>query len=196
MGEYHHGDLANALLQSARAVLSQKGIHGLTLRACAAHAGVTHAAPTYHFKSLKGLLTELAVIAYDEFTFCLQTRYEQVVHESPSSRLQEVGQAYVDFAVKEPQLFELMFSSIELDYENQRLKSSSSKAYEQLTNIVHPLFKEKGLGEEKREKAESLVWSLVHGYASLLINEQVPHSQCTDSSKVIMPDLHLLGELL
>ena len=49
MSEYHHGDLANALLQSARAVLNDKGIHGLSLRACAAHAGVSHAAPTHHF---------------------------------------------------------------------------------------------------------------------------------------------------
>ena len=52
MGDYHHGDLANALLQSARIVLDEKGIHGISLQACAAHAGVSHAAPTHHFKSL------------------------------------------------------------------------------------------------------------------------------------------------
>ena len=83
MGEYHHGDLANALLQSARVVLNEKGVHGLTLRACAAHAGVSHAAPSYHFKSLRGLLTELAVIAYDEFTAALQAEFDQVAHQPP-----------------------------------------------------------------------------------------------------------------
>lgn len=198
MGEYHHGDLANALIQSARAVLNEKGIHGLSLRACAAHAGVSHAAPTHHFKSLRGLLTELAVIAYDEFTDALQTKYEQVSHEPPQARLQKVCQAYVDFAVKDPQLFELMFSSAPLlDFENPRLQSSAGKAYQQLTGIVHPLFDEKKLDENKREQAEALVWSVVHGYANLLMNEKGRYgAECEDDSRATLPDLSLLGALL
>ncbi|MFT5502571.1 MAG: AcrR family transcriptional regulator [Gammaproteobacteria bacterium] len=196
MSDYHHGDLANALLQSARSVLNEKGIHGLSLRGCAAHAGVSHAAPTYHFKSLRGLLTELAVIAYDEFTATLQARYEEVSHELPRDRLQKVCQAYVDFAIREPQLFELMFSSTPLDFENSRLKSSAAKAYLQLTGVVHPAFDEKGLSEDKREQAEALIWSVVHGYASLILSERGRHGECSDSSKAVLPDLSLLGELL
>ena len=197
MGEYHHGDLANALLQSARAVLNEKGIHGLSLRACAAHAGVSHAAPTHHFKSLRGLLTELAVIAYDEFTLALHTSFQQVADQKPQVRLQEVCQAYIDFAIKEPQLFELMFSSTPLDFENPRLKESSAKAYAQLTGIVHPVFDAKGLSEDKREQADALVWSIVHGYANLLIKEQGRYGvDCKDTSKAKLPDLSLLGDLL
>jgi len=197
MSEYHHGDLANALLVSARAVLNEKGIHGLSLRACAAHAGVSHAAPTHHFKSLSGLLTELAVIAFDEFTVALQTRFQQVVDQDPQQILQEVSQAYVDFAIKEPHLFELMFSSIPLDFCNQRLLDSSAKAYEQLTGIVHPVFDAKGLSEDKREHAETLIWSVVHGYASLLLKEKGRYGDTQDSdSKKVLPNLSLLGDLL
>ena len=197
MGDYHHGDLANALLQSARVVLDEKGIHGLSLRACATHAGVSHAAPTHHFKSLRGLLTELAVIAYDEFTAALQAEYKHVVHELPRVRLQKVGQAYVDFSIKEPRLFELMFSSTPLDFENPRLKNSSGKAYQQLTGIVHPLFDAKEMDESKREQAEFLVWSIVHGYASLLMNERERYGiECRDNSKETLPDLGRLVELL
>jgi len=104
MSNYHHGDLANALLASARVVLNEKGIHGLSLRACAMHAGVSHAAPSHHFKSLSGLLTELAIIAFDEFTVALQERFAMNASQSSAERLQEVGQAYVDFAQKEPKL--------------------------------------------------------------------------------------------
>jgi AcrR family transcriptional regulator len=197
MGDYHHGDLANALLQSARVVLNEKGIHGLSLRACAAHAGVSHAAPTHHFKSLRGLLTELAVIAYDQFTVALQTEYEHVIHEPPRSRLQKVCQAYVGFSIKEPRLFELMFSSIPLDFENPRLISSSGEAYQQLVAIVHPLFDAKKMDESQREQTEILVWSVVHGYASLLMNERERYgSGFSDTSKMTLPDLGLLVELL
>lgn len=197
MRDYHHGDLANALLKSARVVLNEKGIHGLSLRACAAHAGVSHAAPTHHFKSLRGLLTELAVIAFDEFAEALQAEYTRVVHESPRIRLQQVGQAYVDYSVKEPRLFELMFSSIPLDFENPRLKSSSDQAYQQLLGIVHPLFDAKNMNEEKRKQTEILVWSIVHGYANLLMNEcERNGTTCTDTSKMTLPDLGILAELL
>ena len=197
MGDYHHGDLANALLQSARVVLNEKGIHGLSLRACAAHAGVSHAAPTHHFKSLRGLLTELAVIAYDQFTAALQTEHKRVMNEPPRSRLQKVCQAYVDFSIKEPRLFELMFSSSPLDFENPRLKSSSGKAYQQLIAIVHPLFDAKKMDEGRREQTEILVWSLVHGYACLLMNERERYGgKYSDTSKETLPDFGLLVELL
>jgi len=195
MGDYHHGDLANALLASARAVLNQKGIHGLSLRACAMHAGVSHAAPAHHFKSLSGLLTELAIIAFDEFTFALQKKFSQVSDQPPERRLQEVGQAYIDFSLKEPRLFELMFSSNPLDYENPRLQTSASNAYQQLTAVVHPLFDKKNIGENKREQAEALIWSIVHGYANLLLKQKNKiASDC--GSEVELPDLSLLGELL
>lgn len=197
MGDYHHGDLANALLQSARIVLNKKGIHGLSLRACAAHAGVSHAAPAHHFKSLRGLLTELAVIAFDQFTTALQAEHKQVMHEPHRLRLQKVCQAYVNFSIKEPRLFELMFSSIPLDFENPRLKSSSSNAYQQLIAIVHPLFDAKKMDKKRREQTEILVWSLVHGYACLLMNER---ERCgdgySDTSKETLPDFGLLVELL
>ena len=197
MGDYHHGDLANALLQSARIVLDEKGIHGISLRACASHAGVSHAAPAHHFKSLRGLLTELTVIAYDLFTTALQTQHKHVIHEPHKCRLQKVCQAYVDFSIKEPRLFELMFSSIPLDFENPRLKSSSGKAYQQLIDIVHPLFDAKKMDKGRREQTEILVWSLVHGYACLLMNERERYgSECSDTAKETLPDFGLLVELL
>ena len=198
MGDYHHGDLANALLQSARLVLNEKGVHGLTLRACAAHAGVSHAAPTHHFKSLRGLLTELAVIAYDEFTAALQAEFDHMADESPRVRLHRVCQAYVDFALREPRLFELMFSSTPLDFENTRLARSSGLAYEQLIAIVHPLFDEQNMADENREQTEILVWSVVHGYASLLMNRRERYKSACDESctaDIALPDLNLLGQL-
>ena len=60
---YHHGDLREALLKAAERVLERDGLAGLTLRAVAREAGVSHAAPTHHFGDLTGLLSELAAIA-------------------------------------------------------------------------------------------------------------------------------------
>src|SRR5213593_1800207 len=64
---YHHGALHDALLKAAERVLERDGLAGLTLRAVAREAGVSHAAPTHHFGDLTGLLSELAAIGYRMF---------------------------------------------------------------------------------------------------------------------------------
>src|SRR5260370_4613036 len=61
---YHHGALHDALLEAAERVLERDGLSGLTLRAVAREAGVSHAAPTHHFGDLTGLVSELAAIGF------------------------------------------------------------------------------------------------------------------------------------
>ena len=50
---------------AAERVLERDGLPGLTLRAVAREAGVSHAAPTHHFGDLTGLLSELAAVGVD-----------------------------------------------------------------------------------------------------------------------------------
>src|SRR5471032_2109867 len=65
---YHHGALRDALLDAAEVVLERDGLAGLTLRAVAREAGVSHAAPTHHFGDLTGLVSELAAIGFRQFS--------------------------------------------------------------------------------------------------------------------------------
>ncbi|MGH8432616.1 MAG: TetR family transcriptional regulator, partial [Solimonas sp.] len=52
---YHHGDLREALVAAAIALLEEKGLSGFTLRQCARRAGVSHAAPAHHFATADDL---------------------------------------------------------------------------------------------------------------------------------------------
>ena len=56
---HHHGDLRQALVAAGIELLDEGGLAALTLRRCAARAGVSHAAPAHHFKGLRGLLTAI-----------------------------------------------------------------------------------------------------------------------------------------
>ena len=62
---YHHGDLKNALLDAADALLLREGLQGLTMRACARLANVSHAAPAHHFGDTQ--LRELHIIDAQDF---------------------------------------------------------------------------------------------------------------------------------
>ena len=196
MSDYHHGDLRKALLEAAHAVLNEKGIHGLSLRACAAKAGVSHAAPTHHFKSLSGLLTELAIIAFGEFTAALRQAYESADAEtSLQQRLQTAGSTYLQFALREPELFKLMFSSPLPDQTNERLAEVSGQAYAELTRLVKPLCEVEGITDEAAvTQAELLVWSTIHGYAHLSLKQQDIYGVCDDMTAG-MPPMGILGTL-
>ena len=70
-GGYHHGDLRQAMIEAAEAVLAEKGVGGFTLRECARRAGVSPAAPAHHFGNLVGLLTAIATLGFDDLSFNL-----------------------------------------------------------------------------------------------------------------------------
>src|ERR1700727_1224820 len=90
---YHHGALHDALLKAAEKVLERHGIAGLTLRAVAREAGVSHAAPTHHFGDLTGLVSELAAIGFRQFNAAMAVAGAHGA--SPAEKAMARAKAYV-----------------------------------------------------------------------------------------------------
>src|SRR6476659_9169411 len=106
---YHHGDLHDALLKAAERVLERDGLPGLTLRAVAREAGVSHAAPTHHFGDLTGLLSELAAIGYTRFNAAMDAAGNSETH--PMMKGLASAKAYVAYAQAHPGMYGVMFRS-------------------------------------------------------------------------------------
>src|SRR5579864_2566463 len=100
---YHHGALRDALLKAAERVLERDGLAGLTLRAVAREAGVSHAAPTHHFRDLTGLVSELAAIGFRQFNAAMAAAC------APETPFPERGmaraKAYVAYAEAHPGMY-------------------------------------------------------------------------------------------
>jgi len=166
---YHHGALRDALLEAAESILIRQGIQGLTLRASAREAGVSHAAPKKNFGDLSGLLSELAALGFDRLSASMlaQTNGGQ----KPSERMNAIGRGYVDFARTNPALFLLMFRSERLDFSRPALVEAAKVALSVLTSS----FDKRGDGSPRTELSVSLAaqiaaWGQVHGLAMLLID--------------------------
>ena len=173
---YHHGDLAAALLEAAAAILEEAGVVGLTLRAVARRAGVSHMAPAHHFGDLTGLLSELAAVGFRQFSAELDVAtsarggpglHGQGLH---GQGLHGMGLAYVGFAQRHPGLFQLMFRSERLDPERPALKEAFGQAGAMLTRAAAGLEPGSGPPTLAQVAASVRAWSLVHGYAMLLID--------------------------
>ncbi len=168
---YHHGDLHGALLKAAKRVAEREGINGLTLRAVAREAGVSHAAPSHHFGDVTGLLSELAAIGFTKFSeqlgaaTCSETAPEAVAARKAS--------AYVSFARENPCLFQLMFRGERLDHDRPALREASESAFRKLAGIVAARRHEEVVPDHLTlEQAADIarIWSLVHGFAMLYLD--------------------------
>src|SRR5687767_10050776 len=62
---YHHGDLRQALLDSALAIVSEEGVRDVSLREVARRAGVTYAAPYHHFADKSALLAAVGAQGFE-----------------------------------------------------------------------------------------------------------------------------------
>src|SRR5262249_61158792 len=99
-----------AVLAAARAELVEHGTGAISLGAVARRAGLSHAAPKYHFRDRSGLLTAIATEGFHALARDLAQ-----VHESDAQRqLAALGRTYIDFGLSHRALFELMFTPSEL----------------------------------------------------------------------------------
>ncbi len=159
---YHHGDLRSSLLGAAETILDRDGIGGLTLRAAAREAGVSHAAPSHHFGDLSGLLSALAASGFVRFREELLAECA-VAGSGRVARVVALGRGYVG-------LFQLMFRSERLDWSSPGLQAAGEAAFGLLTQDEGGAVP----GDAAREFELLVVamarWSVVHGLATLLLD--------------------------
>ncbi len=165
---YHHGALREAMLEAAERILERDGIAGLTLRAAAREAGVSHAAPKNHFGDVRGLLSELAALGFTRFSAALVANAREC--ETTKARLAAIGHGYVTFAQQNPGLFLLMFRGERLDFRRPALRAAGEAAFEVLADAIGwhgPSETPLTLSVAARITA---AWSLVHGFAMLMLD--------------------------
>src|SRR6202048_3771741 len=133
---YHHGALRDALLEAAERVLERDGLSGLTLRAVAREAGVSHAAPTHHFGDLTGLVSELAAIGFRQFN---ATMAEACTAETPyPAKGLARAKAYIAYAKAHPGMYGLMFRTERLDYSRPSLHEAAETSFAGLAHAIRP----------------------------------------------------------
>jgi len=173
---YHHGDLPRALLDAAVQAILEVGPVAVSLRDLARRAGVSHAAPAHHFGDKAGLLTALAADGFRRLAATLRETYEA------TGSFLEVGVAYVRFAVNHRAHFEVMFRPELYRTEDPELV----RAREQTRALLYPPAAEVADGPDGGGdvRAGVAAWSLVHGLATLWLNQNLPPQLGDDPEQI------------
>jgi AcrR family transcriptional regulator len=106
---YHHGDLANALIDAGLKAVEQEGEAAVSLRDLAQSLGVSRAAPYRHFEDRDALLAAVAAKGFE----ALNQRYAAALQTPGDGRakLRAAQAAFFGFAYEKPGLYRLMFES-------------------------------------------------------------------------------------
>ena len=171
---YHHGDLKQALIDAGMKILKEEGVQALTLRSAARASGVSHSAPYAHFPDKQALLADISRQGFEELYDQLSRTTAEFRH-SPKALLIETGWTYAQFALTEPNYFKLMFSGIlEDQHAYPEFMAAVQKTFHLLMEVVQICQTGKVLRAEPVDDCAIAVWSLVHGFISLYLEQQFP----------------------
>jgi AcrR family transcriptional regulator len=162
---YHHGNLKSELIRAGIALIEEHGLPALSLRAIAARAGVSHAAPRNHFRNLRDLLTAIAAEAFRMHAAAMRTGLPP--DATREARLAAAMEGYCRFAREHPALFALMFSPRDCDMSDPELLTAGAASYAILSDIARDLAWDKSGLPDAQQRTETMLWSFVHGHAHL-----------------------------
>jgi AcrR family transcriptional regulator len=173
---YHHGDLRNALVESASRLIEASGPGAFSLREAAREVGVSANAAYRHFDDKGALISAVADDGFER----LAKRMLRAIDGAPGRRAEEppaiarfraVGRAYVEFAIEHPALFRVMFGEHGAGCASAPAKEADEVTPWTLLGTALDALVEAGLlTPERREGAELKAWTVVHGFASLAID--------------------------
>ncbi len=167
---YHHGDLANALLEAVEAIVVEKGVAGVTLREAARRAGVSHSAPAHHFGDKQGML---AAFAHQGFLM-LGAELARVAPGGPE-QARELGKAYIRFAAEHPAHFDVMFRWSFDKIEQPKLEAAAHATFA-IAEAQAEALVAAGLFRDVEPKAvAAFFWALVHGISTLWVDGTLAH---------------------
>jgi AcrR family transcriptional regulator len=166
---YHHGNLREALVEAALALIGEKGPAGFTIAEAARHAGVSPGAPYRHFRDAEALLAEVALRGFDRFAVLLSAAWNNG-QPDPIRAFEALGRTYLAFARDEPAFYAAMFET-RIAFDNHPgLLTAGDRAFTVLREAAERLTSRLPRGQRPPSLMVALhVWAMSHGIASLFV---------------------------
>ncbi len=171
---YHHGDLRNALIEAARALIAASGPEGFTLREVARQIGVNHRAAYRHFEDKRALLAAVAQQGFEALYVDYQRVMDAAQGHSAEQRLKDVLRHYVAFALAHPAEFTVMTGPrLNLDQRFPALEESAQQAFKVVVMLMQKALAVAGVTDVKTTDATVAMLAMVHGLSGLILLQRI-----------------------
>ena len=175
--DYRHGDLRSTLIEAALNSIAKTGEVEFSLRDLSVKSGVTHAAAYRHFSSKKEILVAVAEQGFAG----LSERFKNILLKNPKN-IEELGVAYVQFAIEHPHHFKVMFHPDVKTLESSDAETSlGHQTFSYLLSSVEANKKSGNFIDQDSQLIAMTAWAAVHGLATLIVNESLGQKMKADS---------------
>ena len=183
---YHHGNLAESLLDAVDELATRFGLEAVSLRGCARLVGVAPSSAFRHYADKRALLTAFATRALTQLSEAMEAARVRA-EQTGADTLRAVGLAYVEFAIDKPAFFRAMWHQ-EAIYSND---PDYVAAANRLSQHLMGGFAETIADEnpDSLSSQELLAWSAVHGLASLLVDGPVAKGESKDRKMTLAAEM-------
>ena len=164
---YHHGNLREALVQAALALIAEKGPSGFSFAEASRAAGVSPAAPYRHFRDRDALMADVATRGFERFAEALKQAWRDGKPD-PVRAFVAMGRAYIAFARSEPALYAAMFEAALPRGTYPELDEAGNRAFAVVRDASEAVVATLPAAERPPALMMSLhAWSMAHGIAAL-----------------------------
>ena len=159
-------DVRAEILEASIALMNEGGLGALSMREVARRAGVSHQAPYHYFADRGAILAELAAEGFDRLTDYMVSAVG--LARDKASRSRALGEAYLRFALNNPEVFRLLFRCEMVDLKNYpKAKEHADRCFQYVADVL-------GAGSIADKSSADLVpviaaWSVAHGLATLML---------------------------
>jgi AcrR family transcriptional regulator len=148
-------------------------VDGLTLREIGARVGVSRTALYRHFADKRALLSAVATEGFGTLRRQLLAAWERGGRSRAA--LDNMGVAYVRFAVANPSHYRVMFGTfVDRTTSDPELDTEAAGAFQALVDALIALQGDAAVRADDPVTMARFVWAVVHGVAMLAIDGQLP----------------------
>jgi len=152
------------VLKTAFQLVREQGIEELNARGIAKMLRSSTQPVFSYYDNMNDLKSDLFIMVSE-----YHSRYFDKV-ETDESLFLNVGLAYVDFAIEEPNLFRMLFMSNGFAGKGLQEFVADNDCNEHITNAIPKIF---GQNKEESNRIFTDMWLYAHGIASMLVTNQL-----------------------
>jgi AcrR family transcriptional regulator len=169
---YHHGDLKNALIEEALRMVEEEGVERISLRDITKRVGTSRSAIYRHFDSKEALMREVVMAGFARLAAHLEPA---LTREGLGTieRFRTMAERYMEFARSYPALYRMIFGERAMqaresvhDIEDPMQQTG----FHALKSLVKRAQNEGLIKKEEPMIVSTVIWAMMHGQASLLID--------------------------
>ncbi|MCH8553976.1 MAG: TetR/AcrR family transcriptional regulator [Schleiferiaceae bacterium] len=180
-------ELKSLILRAAKKLFVEKGIEQTTIRKIANEIEYSVGTVYVYYKDKNDILYDLHTQGFKHLGGEMKVLFNVA---DPMERLKALGRVYLQFAMENPDMYDLMFSMKApmefLDSVHKEEWNEGKSTFDVLRATVHQCMEKGHFNGHQLEPLSFCIWSMVHGMASLHISHRIKGVNLSDPETMLM----------